>query len=138
MDYETYRSKYFVDPIPQPRYDFTGHFGVTLFYQDYEAAIQYYEQIFGPPAYVEGKGTRGWQIGEGWLTLLWGRAGNPKNIEVTFMVSTPVEADALHQACIAAGGEGPTSSDELMYAPIHYCSVTDPFGVNLLIISPLE
>ena len=50
MDYETYRSKYFVDPAPQPRYNFIGNFGVTLFYEDYEAALTYYTQVLGPPA----------------------------------------------------------------------------------------
>ena len=88
--------------------------------------------------YSEGKSTRGWPIGTGWLTLLRGKAGNPKNVEVTLIVATPAEADALQQAFIAAGGEGPTPSDELMYAPVRYCAVQDPFGVDLLIISPLR
>jgi hypothetical protein len=137
MDYETYKNKYFTDPPPKQRYSFTGNFGVTLFYQDYAAAVAYYERVLGPPTYVEGEGTRGWGIGQGWLTLLKGSAGNPRNLEITFVVSTSAEAEALQQAFIEAGGSGPAPSDELMYDPIRYCAVTDPFGVDLLIISPL-
>lgn len=138
MDSEIYRKTYFVDPPPVPRYNFDGNFGVTLFYEDYQAAIAYYEQVLGPPAYVEGAGTRGWRIGQGWLTLLWGKSGNPQNVEITFEVSTPAEAEALQRAFIDAGGQGPAPSDELMYEPIRYCAVTDPFGVSLLIISSLR
>ena len=138
MDYETYQKNYFTDPPPEPRYNFSGVFGTTLFYEDYQAAIAYYEQVLGPPAYVEGEGTRGWPIGQGWLTLLWGKSGNPQNVEITFVVSIPEEAEALQQALIAAGGSGPTPSDELMYEPVRYCAVTDPFGVRLLIIGALE
>ena len=137
MDYETYRKNYFVDPPPESRYRFTGHFGVTLFYEDYESAIVYYEQVLGPPAYVEGKGTRGWRIGDGWLTLLWGTVGNPCNVEVTFVIATPQEAESMQSAFIEAGGKGESPSDQLMYQPIRYCAVVDPFGVDLLIVSPL-
>ena len=80
MDYQTYQKNYFTDPPPEQRYNFTGNFGVTLFYQDYVAAITYYERVLGPPAYVEGDGTRGWRIGQGWLTLLKGKSGNPRNL----------------------------------------------------------
>ena len=135
MDFETYRIKYFADPSPEQRYNFKGDFGVTLFYQDYELAIAYYEQVLGPPAYLEGEGTRGWQIGRGWLTLLKGKSGNPRNLEITFVISSPEEAEALQRAFIDAGGTGTIPSDELMYQPVRYCAVSDPFGVNLLAIS---
>ncbi len=137
MDYQTYQKSYFIDPAPEQRYNFTGDFGITLFYQDYGAAIAYYERVLGPPAYIEGQGTRGWQIGQGWLTLLQGKSGNPSNIEISFVVATPSDAEKLQDDFIDAGGSGPTPSDELMYEPIRYCAVTDPFGVNLLIISRL-
>ena len=137
MDYQTYQKKYFSDPAPKQRYNFTGDFGVTLFYQDYKAAIAYYERVLGPPAYVEGEGTRGWRIGQGWLTLLMGKSGNPSNLEITFVMSSPAQAEVLQRAFIEAGGTGPVPSDELMYVPIRYCAVTDPFGVELLVISSL-
>ena len=91
----------------------------------------------GPLYYIEGTGTRGWRIGAGWLTLFQGKSGAPQNIEVTFVMETPEQAEALQSAFIQAGGEGYPPSDELMYEPIRFCAVTDPFGTALLIISPL-
>jgi hypothetical protein len=137
MDYKTYRQNYFVDPSPKPRYQFNGTFGVTLFFEDFTAAVAYYKQVLGPPAYVEGTGTRGWRVGDGWLTLLRGKSGNPQNVEITFVVETPAEAEALQAAFIEAGGKGESPSNQLMYEPIRFCPVTDPFGTALLVISPL-
>jgi len=85
MDYEAYRNAYFTDAPPQPRYRFSGSFGVTLSFEAYDEAVAYYAEVLGPPAYVEGNGTRGWAIGAGWLTPLRGHAGNPCNVEVTLM-----------------------------------------------------
>ena len=135
MNYEEYRTAYFVAPAPKPLYRFDGSFGVTLFYEDFEAAVEYYRQVLGPPAYAEGAGTRGWPIGSGWLTLLKGKSGNPRNVEVTFQVETPEEAERLQRAFVEAGGEGPAPTDQLMYKPIRYCPVRDPFGTELLIVS---
>lgn len=137
MDYETYRKAYFADPTPQPRYNFSGTFGVTLFFEDYELAVAYYQEVLGPPAYIEGPGTRGWQIGTGWLTLLQGKSGNPRNVEFTLQVDTPQEAERLQGAFIAAGGIGPDPSDVFMYEPIRACPVCDPFGTDIMIISLL-
>lgn len=137
MDYEAYRAAYFADPAPEPRYGFSGSFGVTLFFEEFDSAVGYYRQVLGPPAYVEGEGTRGWAIGSGWLTLLRGRSGNPRNVEVTLQVETPEEAERLQRAFIQAGGQGPAPSDQLMYEPIRSCPVRDPFGTEILIISPL-
>jgi hypothetical protein len=138
MNYDEYRKAYFTDPLPEPRYGFTGAFGVTLFFEDFDLAVAYYQQVLGPPAYVEGKGTRGWQIGIGWLTLLQGKSGNPSNVEVTLQVETPIEAERLQKAFIEAGGKGLDPSDEYMYVPIRSCPVRDPFGTEILIISLLS
>jgi len=136
MDYEAYRKSYFTDPRPAPQFDFTGTFGVTLYYEEFEQAVDYYSRVLGPPAYVEGEGTRGWAIGPGWLTLLQGEKGSPRNTEVTFVMQTPEQADRLQAAFIAAGGAGPEPTDTLMYEPVRYCPVRDPFGTDLLVVSP--
>jgi len=138
MKYDEYRKAYFTNPLPEPLYCFTGSFGVTLFFENFDLAVAYYQQVLGPPAYVEGKGTRGWQIGNGWLTLLQGKAGNPTNVEVTLQVETPEEAERLQQAFLEAGGKGPAPTDEYMYVPIRSCPVRDPFGTEILIISPTD
>ena len=137
MNYEEYRKAYFTDPVPKPLYSFSGS-GVTLYFEDFDSAVAYYRKVLGPPAYVEGGGTRGWPIGSGWLTLLRGKSGNPRNVEVTFRMETPEEAEKLQRAFIEAGGEGSSPSDELMYEPIRSCPVRDPFGTEVLIISPLS
>jgi len=137
MDYDSYRAAYFVEPPPDPRFRFTDSFGVTLYFVDFEAAIGFYEKVLGPPGYVEGEGTRGWRIGSGWLTLLRGKRGNPKNVEVAFEVETGDEAEKLQRAFIAAGGRGQVPSDQLMYRPIRSCPVVDPFGTEIMIFSPL-
>jgi hypothetical protein len=138
MDYEAYRNAFFVDPPPEPRFRFTGRFGPTLFYENYDAAVAFYERVLGPPAYVEGAGTRGWHIGDGWLTLLQGSQGNPRNVEIALELGTPAEAEALQQAFLAAGATGPDPSDQLMYRPLRYCPVVDPFGLQILIIARLS
>ena len=138
MDYEAYQRKYYVTPAPEPRFNYRGLHGVTLYYQDYELAAAFYTQVLGNPAYVEGDSTRGWQVGETWLTLLRGKAGNPVNVEIQFVMETPAEAERLQQAFIAAGGSGPAPSDQLMYAPIRSCPVRDPFGVELMIFAALQ
>jgi catechol 2,3-dioxygenase-like lactoylglutathione lyase family enzyme len=138
MDYETYRQNYYVQPIPKGRFGFTGIHGITLYYQDYEAAADYYQRVLGPPAYVEGESTKGWQVGDTWLTLLRGVDGNPVNVELMIVMQNPGEADRLQRAFIEAGGSGPDPADTLMYEPVHVCPVTDPFGTDLMIYSPLE
>jgi hypothetical protein len=138
MNHQEYREAYFTEPRPEQRYIFSGSFGVTLFFEDFDVAVEYYEQVLGPPAYVEGKGTKGWEIGAGWLTLLRGTSGNPQNAEMTLQMESPAEAERLQQTFIDAGGTGPPPSDELMYEPVRFCSVCDPLGTNLLIIARLE
>lgn len=137
MDFEAYRSAYFVEPAPPQRYNLMGTFGATLYYEDYDAAIAFYERVLGPPTYVEGHGTRGWPVGTGWLTLLKGKQGNPKNIEITFELETIEAAEALQQDFMAAGADGQAPSDQLMYRPVRACPVVDPFGVEIMVIAPL-
>ena len=124
-------------PPVQP-FPFTDSFGVTLYFEDFDAAVAHHAELLGPPGYVEGEGTRGWAIGSGWLTLLRGRAGNPRNLELTFEVEGVKEAERLQNAFITKGGKGLDPSDELMYWPIRSCSVTDPFGTDILVIAQRE
>lgn len=137
MDYNTYRHAYFVDPVPEPRFALEGVHGVALFFSQYEAAVEFYTTVLGPPAYVEGRGTRGWRLGGTWLTLLAGGDGAPSGIEIPIVTSTPAEAERLQQAFIDAGATGPHPADQLMYEPIRSCPVTDPFGTHLLIYARL-
>lgn len=138
MDYNTYRHAYFVDPPPQPKFDVRGVLGSTLYFSDYAAAVDFYTRVLGHPAYVEGGGTRGWRLGDTWLTLLSGGEGAPRNVEVPIVTATPTEAERLQAAFIEAGGTGPHPEDHLMYEPVRICPVTDPFGTQLLIYARLD
>ncbi len=137
MNYEEYRKAYFSDPQPKPRFRFSGSFGVTLYFEDFDLAVDFYTRVLGSPAYVEGEGTRGWPIGAGWLTLLRGKSGNPQNVEVALRMETQEEAERLQRAFIEAGGEGPSPSNQMMYEPIRSCPARDPFGTEFMIFSPL-
>jgi hypothetical protein len=137
MDVDAYRRAHFADPAPTPRYAFSGAFGATLYLGDYAAAVAYYAAVLGPPAYLEGEGTRGWPIGAGWLTLLRGTHGNPRNVELTLEVATVAEAERLQAAFVAAGGLGSPPTDQLMYRPVRTCPVVDPFGTAWMIVAPL-
>jgi len=134
MDYDSYRKAYFIEPQPSPKFDFIGLHGVALFFNDYEAAVTYYTTVLGEPAYVEGKYPHGWRIGTIWLTLFPAKSGSPNNTEIHFLVSNIDEVDRLYTAFIEAGGKGDPPSDQLMYEPLCYCSVQDPFGTNILIL----
>ena len=137
MDYEAYKKANFVEPAPEPRFNFVGLHGVALYFSDYAGAVAYYTEVLGEPIYVEGEFTRGWRIGNIWLTLFPAKSGNPQNAEIHFLMSTPQEADRLQKAFIDAGGKGEAPSDELMYEPLRFCSVQDPFGTSILIVSRL-
>lgn len=137
MDLEAYRRAYFVEPAPAPRFPFTGAFGTTLYFEAFDEAVAFYAAVLGPPAYVEGDGTRGWPIGSGWLTLLRGADGNPRNVELTFEVATVADAERLQAAFVAAEGRGSPAADRLMYRPLRTCPVVDPFGTELMIVAPL-
>jgi hypothetical protein len=136
MDPEAYRRAFFADPPPELRFTFSGAFGTTLYFEAFDAAVAFYAAALGPPAYVEGDGTRGWPIGAGWLTLLRGGHGNPRNVELTLEVATADEAERLQAAFVAAGGRGSPPADRLMYRPVRTCPVADPFGTELMIVGP--
>lgn len=138
MDFERYQKQFFVAPQPAQKFEFKGLMGITLFFEAFETAVSYYTAVLGPPAYIEGTGTRGWQLGNTWLTLLKGNTGSPKNVELSIITQTVAEAERLQDAFISAGGTGDAPSDQLMYQPIRYCPVTDPFGTHILIHAPLQ
>ena len=136
MDYEQYRKLYFTEPAPEPRFDYKGLYGITLFFEEFKAAVEYYIRVLGLPVYRERAGTRGWRIGNTWLTILRGRDGSPRNVEVSLVMKDAIEAERLQAAFIKAGGSGADPSDEFMYERVHLCPVKDPFGTEILIVSP--
>lgn len=135
MDYDEYRDAHFVDPPPEPRFGFRSTAGSTLYFAQYEAAVEYYTAVLGDPEYVEGEGTRSWRIGDTWLTLLAGGDGHPTNVEIGFLMESVEEAERLHRTFIEEGGTGDDPSDQLMHVPVRYCPATDPFGTEILVVA---
>ena len=125
-------------PGPEPAFRFRTSGGPVLYFAEFEAAVAFYTEVLGEPGYAEGSGTRGWAIGDAFLTLLRGGDGSPRNTEIGLVMETPEEADRLQAEFINAGGKGPAPSGQVMYEPIRYCPVTDPFGTELLIYAPLS
>jgi len=134
MDFEEYRKKYYRKPPPEPQYHLRGILGATLYYQDYPAALDFFQQVFGPPAYVEGEHTHGWQIGNSWLTVFPAQEGSPHNLEVPIYLQTAAEVDRLFAAFIAAGAQGDAPIDTLMYLPVRMAIVRDPQGVTFNLV----
>jgi uncharacterized glyoxalase superfamily protein PhnB len=138
MTHDEYRKAYLADPLPVERFR-AGFKGAVLYFRDYSRAVDYYTAVFGPPAYTEGEGTRGWFLGGTTLTLLAGgrgSSGGPENTELVIEADRPEEVDRIQAAFIAAGGHGQQSEDTLMYWPVRYASVTDPFGTTITITAP--
>lgn len=135
MDFEEYRKRYFVEPAPEEKFSFKGVIGATLYYQEYAAALAFFRQVLGEPAYVEGELTHGWRIGKSWLTIFPSKSGNPANLEVMIYLQAPQDVDALYAAFIAAGAVGDPPQDTLMYAPVRMAVVTDPFGGVFSLVS---
>lgn len=104
MDYRAYREAFFTDPAPGQRRDFEGAFGFTMFFDDYEEAVAFYSQVLSSPTYVEGENTRGWKLGDIWLTLLRAVEGNPRNAEIQLAMSSEEDSGRLQKAFL--GGTG--------------------------------
>ena len=139
MDYEAYRRAFIPDPQPEPRFAFAaGAMAMALYYEDLAAAVDYFSAVLGPPNYKEEMRAISWFVGSGGLTLLPGKNGNPTNVELGFVTKTVAEAERLHRAFIDAGGKGEDPIDTLMFVPVRFCAVTDPFGVQIIITCPTE
>ena len=138
MDYEAYRKAYFTDPTPEILYGFGKFFGFALFFEKYEEAAAFYSSVLGPPAYVEGEFTRGWQLGTVWLTILKSSSGRPKNTEIQLVMTSDEDAEKLRQAFLEAGGSAEEPEKVLMYEPLKVYSMSDPFGTAYLLVTRSE
>lgn len=136
MDEASYQKAYFTQPAPQPGYAFERTFGVALFYAQFEQAAAFYRQVLGEPGYREGESTLGWQIGDGWLTLLRASEGAPVNSEMIIEVASRDELERLYHDFLAAGGKGTPPEEVLMYQRWVSCSLEDPFGCRWMVIAP--
>ena len=118
---------------------------VSLYIEDFAEALEFYEQVFGPPETADEAGQiYGWRMGATWLTLFPSQQGNykgsnPRNSEFAIQVSKPEEVDILHQLLITAGAKSCwTPEDTSMYEEMRFSCVDDPFGVRIDVYFPLD
>ncbi len=118
---------------------------VTLYLADHAAALTYYAQVFGPLDRDDpDDGVWGWRMGSTWLTVFPGKygtnpEGNPQNIEFAIQVATPDDVDNLYADFVAAGVKASRPpTDTVMYEPMRYAYVDDPFGVRIDIYCPIS
>ena len=107
---------------------------MALFYEDYAEALAFWEKVIGPPNYIEGEHTHGWTVGKTLFTLFPSKDGNPKNVEVPFVVDAVEDVDKLYQTFIEAGAIGEPPIDTLMYEHVRMAVLKDPFGVDISVI----
>ena len=127
-------------------YNIIGLNYVTMYLKDYEEAVAFYTQIFGPPPTNAPNGLLlwGWQLGSTWLTIFPSQEGtqpdsNPRNAEFAIQVGTPADVDRLHAAFIAAGAKDAwTPENTEMYEPMRFSCVDDPFGMRIDVYCPIE
>ena len=134
MDYEAYGKSFFTNPALLPRFEFADLFGITLYFEEYDEAVSYYSRVLGPPAYVEGDYTRGWRLGDIWLTLLRAAGGNPRNAEIQLMMANDDEASRLQAAFSEAGGDIDEPVEVLMYEAVKIYPISEPFGTAILLV----
>ena len=138
MDEAADRRAHFAHPAPPPRFGIVGVSYVALFVENYAAALGFWERVLGPPGYVEGERTHGWRLGRTWLTLFPAEEGGPRNAEFAIETASPAEAERLQRAFAEAGAEVEEPSDQLMYEPMRFCQVRDPFGTSIVVYAPLR
>lgn len=116
---------------------------VSLYFKDLDRALAFYSTVFGEPEVVEQDPIiYGYRMGSTWLTLFPSAGGtskesNPRNAEFAIQVTAPQEVDALYNALIAAGAvECMPVRDTVMYEPMRYGCVDDPFGVRIDVYCP--
>lgn len=118
---------------------------VSLYIEDFSEAIEFYEQVFGPPETVdEAGGIYGWRMGATWLTLFPSEQGsykgsNPRNAEFAIQVSKPEEVDVLYELLLNAGAKSCWAPEDTnMYEDMRFSCVDDPFGVRIDIYGLLD
>ena len=99
MDYAEYRRQFFVDPPREPRFEIRGIGGVSIFVADFATALAYYTEVLGSPDYVEGDDTRGWRLGNAWLTLFPSADGGPHNADIQLV--QPIDGCGLKTIPVA-------------------------------------
>lgn len=115
---------------------------ISLYVDRYDAAIEFYTRVFGPPDCAEDS-VIGWRMGATWLTVFPAIGGSapgldPRNAEFAVQLAAPAQVDRLYELLLEAGA-GPCMAprDTSMYGPMRFGCVDDPFGVRIDVYCPL-
>jgi catechol 2,3-dioxygenase-like lactoylglutathione lyase family enzyme len=115
---------------------------ITLYIEDYDAAVAFYTAAFGEPDCRQPV-FMGWRMGETWMTVFPSKDGNapgknPRNMEFGIRVQTPEQVDVLHARLVELGAKNAwTPEDTEMYDRMRFSCVDDPFGVRIDVYCPL-
>ncbi len=124
------------------RFEIVGLDYVSMYVQDYEAALAWYTRLFGEPVGTMDR-IRGWKLGSTYLTLLDASRGthpgsNPRNAEYGIRVASPGAVDRLYDALLDAGATSCMApEDGEMYEPMRFAAVDDPFGMRIDVFCPI-
>jgi len=125
--------------MPTPKFTVVGLNFVSLYFNDYDKAVEFYTGIFGKFDFYKEEGEKlyGIRMGSTWLTIFPSEIGtqkdsNPHNTEFAIQVTTPEEVDVLYQLFLDAGAKDcMVPQDTVMYDKMRFCCVDDPFGVRI-------
>ena len=131
--------------IPAQKFNIVGLNFVSLYFKEYDKAVEFYTGIFGKSEFYKEEGEKlyGIKMGSTWLTIFPSEIGteknnNPCNTEFAVQVSTPEEVDVLYQTLLEAGCKNcMIPQDTVMYDKMRFCCVDDPFGVRIDVYCPL-
>jgi len=125
------------------KFQVTGLRFPSFYLKDFDEAVAFYSQVFGPPESVEPR-IKGWKLGDTWLTLFPAEDmgtdpdGNPRNAEFAVQVAAPEQVDVLYNAFIEAGAKPcHPPEDTEMYDKMRFSCVDDPFGIRVDVYCPL-
>ena len=125
----------------------TGLAYVSLYPQDYAAAVAFYRDVLGEPDQTEATHPEdgvlsAWRMGGTYLTI-FPHEGAPRpgvpaaNVEFAIVLDAPEAVDAWHAAFLAAGARECTAPvDTRMYEPMRFSCLDDPFRVRIDLCCP--
>ena len=125
-----------------PSFNIVGLNYVSLYFKEFEEAVEFYTKAFGNHTYKEGE-IYGWPMGSTYLTFFPSRNGtstdsNPCNTEFAIQVASPTDVDAIYNHLLSLGAKTcMVPEDTWMYEPMRFACVDDPFGIRIDIYSPL-
>ena len=117
---------------------------VSLYFERFAEAVDFYTKVFGAPDQPEeDHGFGSWKMGSTWLTLFPSRMGvnpegDPVNAEFGIQVQEPAQVDELSEILLENGAKLVMApEDTWMYESMRFVALDDPFGVRIDVYCPI-